>query len=423
MNRRILVPLAVVPLMACSSGSGTEPDPTLEVGSVVVVSGRAQVGWPERRLPNPLVAEVRDTDGAPMPDAVVTWSVASGGGSLDVGSSVTGANGRAQASWTLGRGSVDQAVLAQAGEATAAFFPGEVGVTGHWQQVAPLPEAVRAPAAATDGSRIFLFGGADANSSIMRSTQIFDPATGSWSEGAQIPIGVVWSTAVHISGRIHLLGGVTPSVAASDGHWIYDIGTDGWSSGPALPAPAAGAASALVGGVLVVAGGIDAPTVYSANVHLYDPTNSTWDVAGDAPEKLINWQAASINGRFLVTGGTGPGRVTSARLYEYDPTSDDWAERAPLPRETEGFAGTEVDGMFCVIGGRETPPIGSFNTPFDDVECFDEALGVWLTGPRFPERVQESGAADLGDALYVMGGWLADETVTDAVYRLPRPPA
>lgn len=70
---------------------------------------------------------------------------------------------------------------------------------------------------------------------------------------------------------------------------------------------------------------------------------------------------------------------------------------------------------------RDATPIGSFNTPFDDVECFDEALGVWLTGPEFPAPVQEAGAVGIDGTLYVMAGWLAHETVTDAVYRLPRP--
>ena len=71
-----------------------------------IVSGAGQQGPSGEALPRPLVVEVRDRYGNPMPDAVVAFTVTVGDGRLSDRFKVehvkTDANGRAQASLTLG---------------------------------------------------------------------------------------------------------------------------------------------------------------------------------------------------------------------------------------------------------------------------------------------------------------------------------
>ncbi len=67
-----------------------------------VVAGNGQQGEPGAPLPQPLVLELRDRLGTPAADVEVAFGVAAGDGIVDPEAMVTGANGTASATWTLG---------------------------------------------------------------------------------------------------------------------------------------------------------------------------------------------------------------------------------------------------------------------------------------------------------------------------------
>ena len=165
-------------------------------------------------------------------------------------------------------------------------------------------------------------------------------------------------------------------------------------------------------------GGIAGPGAYSTHTRILDPGSDQWSNGTDVPAARINWQGAVIGGKLLAAGGTSPGRTTASALYSYDPGTDAWSSLAPLPQANEGYAGTEIAGLYCILGGRVAPPGGSFNTPFDRMDCYVPEMGAWLQGPRLPAAVEEAGAARVGGKLYVMGGRISFDGVTGAVYRL-----
>ncbi len=65
-------------------------------------SGDGQSGFVGSQLPQPLKVRVLDGSSAPLPGRTVSWTVASGGGSVSASSSSTDAQGYAQVTWTLG---------------------------------------------------------------------------------------------------------------------------------------------------------------------------------------------------------------------------------------------------------------------------------------------------------------------------------
>lgn len=66
------------------------------------VSGDAQQAAPGAALPAPVVVEVVDGDGNPVPNEPVTFKIRGGGGAVAPATVPSGADGRAQAAWTLG---------------------------------------------------------------------------------------------------------------------------------------------------------------------------------------------------------------------------------------------------------------------------------------------------------------------------------
>ncbi len=75
---------------------------------LVIISGNDQQGTPGAALPNPLIVEVKDQYGNPLPGAQVTFTVTAGegklSGQLTVEHVTTDVNGRAQRTLTLGPG-------------------------------------------------------------------------------------------------------------------------------------------------------------------------------------------------------------------------------------------------------------------------------------------------------------------------------
>ena len=68
-----------------------------------IIYGFDQKGLVGEALPNPIVVEVRDQSGEPVPGAEVTFSVTSGGGTLSATSATTDSDGSAESTLTLGQ--------------------------------------------------------------------------------------------------------------------------------------------------------------------------------------------------------------------------------------------------------------------------------------------------------------------------------
>jgi hypothetical protein len=71
---------------------------------LVRISGDDQSGRPGAVLENPLVVRLVDNAGNGVPDRAVSWVVATGGGTVEPGTSTTDEGGRASTRWTLGPG-------------------------------------------------------------------------------------------------------------------------------------------------------------------------------------------------------------------------------------------------------------------------------------------------------------------------------
>jgi hypothetical protein len=88
--------------------------------TVLVVSGNTQSGTAGQALAAPLVVEVRDSAGNPVPDVAVSWATLDG--SIAPTTGTTDASGLAQATWTLGVNRITQTATAAVSGLTPAVF-------------------------------------------------------------------------------------------------------------------------------------------------------------------------------------------------------------------------------------------------------------------------------------------------------------
>lgn len=103
-----LVAVPAILVAGCSKEPGTAP----RIVSLTVVSGLGQTSFVGALLPAPLVVRASDQNGAPATDVLVTWTVASGGGTVSPSQTVTDANGVAATTFRLGATLGQQAVRA-----------------------------------------------------------------------------------------------------------------------------------------------------------------------------------------------------------------------------------------------------------------------------------------------------------------------
>jgi hypothetical protein len=140
-SRRILVPLALLFGAACSDSTHPAPHPG-SPAAVTAVAGDAQTGTPGQALPGTLTVLVADSAGRPVPGVSVTWSVEDDGGTPGAVSSVTGADGRATASWTLGSYIGSWSATARVGDLDPVVFHATADGPIHVTIVSPTPGTV-----------------------------------------------------------------------------------------------------------------------------------------------------------------------------------------------------------------------------------------------------------------------------------------
>ncbi|MEP7326825.1 MAG: hypothetical protein ABI836_12810 [Gemmatimonadota bacterium] len=105
--------LVLLAVAGCSSDSNGPNPPPPGGKSLAAAGGIAQRAPSTTTLPVPFTVIARDSI-TPIPGVKVYWTVLNGGGSVDVDSSVTGADGKASATFTLGAVVGVQQVLARA---------------------------------------------------------------------------------------------------------------------------------------------------------------------------------------------------------------------------------------------------------------------------------------------------------------------
>jgi hypothetical protein len=120
--RMALSGVVALMLAACGGGGGDGGDDPSGPSVIQVVSGNAQTGVVGTELPVALAVRVTDANARPSVGTTVTWSTASGTGTVAPATGTTDDNGTTSARWTLGTTAGAQRVSATVAGIPAAQF-------------------------------------------------------------------------------------------------------------------------------------------------------------------------------------------------------------------------------------------------------------------------------------------------------------
>jgi N-acetylneuraminic acid mutarotase len=156
-----------------------------------------------------------------------------------------------------------------------------------WTLLAPIPVGMNHTASATDGTKLYLFGGraiGNAPDNGYNTVQIFDPASNTWvsssdpgSTLAPLPQARgAMGKAIFYNGDFFVMGGETVSGAGATADHvynrvdIYNVASNTWRLGTPMPTARHGIYPALRGNrVYVAGGGVVSSVSYSSLLEIY----------------------------------------------------------------------------------------------------------------------------------------------------------
>ena len=128
-----------------------------------------------------------------------------------------------------------------------------------WTAIASMPATVESPAAATDGTNVYLVGGADGGTGNALTT-LYRYNVGSNTYTTLAPCNTAaWNSILfYNAGKLYKVGGTNDVPASLATVEIYDIAANTWSAGAPLPQAESFPMGFVQGGFIYVGGGIDA---------------------------------------------------------------------------------------------------------------------------------------------------------------------
>ncbi len=251
------------------------------------------------------------------------------------------------------------------------------------------PRVGQAAVTLPDG-RILLIGGFGP-STVLRSTEIFDPAAGAFTPGPELSGPRTDAVAILLGdGSLLVAGGYDGDVALASAELLDPAATAFKPTGSMATARTSHVGALLPDGRVLVTGGSLAGTTGEvlATTEVYDPATGSWSTTGPMSTRRHKTAAVALDdGRVLVVGGSderdGRGRYRSAELY--DPASGTFALTAGMATARYKLAAAVVrllDGRVLIAGGASTaeifdPATGQFEVvDGDDVEGFSFATAT-----------------------------------------------
>jgi 6-phosphogluconolactonase len=181
-----------------------------------------------------------------------------------------------------------------------------------------------------------------------------------------------------------------------------------WKAATTCPFPAARYAFAQNGEDFYVISGIgNGPN--TTNVWRYNATTNIWSKRASIPVASEAPAGALLNGKIYVATGDSP----PSAFFIYDVATDTWTSGPARPGVVNSFgaAAGAFNGKIYFVGGGSTGPTQT-------VSIYTIATNSWSVGPVAPTAVQLAGYKQVGQYLYVIGGFTSTVNNSIASMRL-----
>jgi len=269
-----------------------------------------------------------------------------------------------------------------------------------WSTVSNYPAAVRRPATIGLGGLVYSFGGQKSN--VIANAYTYAPGNDTWTPIASLPTARYAASAVTDGTYIYVLGGADSNNTPTSTLWRYDPGANSYVTLASFTTATAGQAAVYLNDAIYrIAGSTDLENgISTATVEVYAIATNTWAPAANYPQSVFALAALPLNG-YIYTAGGNQYLGDSAKTYRYDPNSGIWDDGpiADLPGPMSGMAGALYNGNWILAGSQGGSAL-----------AWSPAANEWRSLDQMPQRVFFAGGGVAAGAFYTVGGIVGGST-------------
>lgn len=375
------------------------------VTQIEKVSGDGQTGTAGQLLPIPLGVELRDALGSLIQGATINFSVSQGGGALASQSVITGADGRASTTYTLG-------TTAGQNRVTASSQVASVSVVFFLTAVAAGPAVVSLQAgnvqSAPPGSPV-------PTRPAVRVSDVFDNPVGGVSVTFQIGVGS---------------GSITGATQTTDASGVARVGSWTLGSGGSNTLLANAASPGITGNPVTFTATAGATVAFDIQVRFSSSTTPAqqqafadaevrWEglVTGDLSDVPLSAPAGDCGAGSPAINETIDDLVILASVEDIDGPGAVLAQAGPCYIRTTGkltllgvmrfdaadLASVEADGLLSEVILHEMGHVLGFGTVWTDLELLTGPFLEGGTDPHFTGSLAAAAFDAVGGLGYVAG--------------------
>jgi len=340
-----------------------------------------------------------DQFGNPASGVAVTFAVASGGGIVVSGSTITNASGIATVvSWITGSVAGSNTLIAAATSRDPVTFTATTG--GTWTTKSSMPTPRYGLGVGVIDGRLYAAGGYhDAPNG---SLEVYDPVSDVWMSRPPMPTPRYGLGVGVINGLLYAVGGAV-GVGTVE---VFNPATNSWAPRPAMPTQRQELGVGVINGILYAVGGLHdcnctvngRPGIFAVNtVEAYNPSTNTWTTKSSMPSPRRQLGVGVVNGILYAVGGSTLDGVVMSTVEAYDPSTNSWTTKASMPTRRADMAVTVIDGTLYAVGGA-----GGERT----IEAYHPESDTWTIETPMPTGRTFLGAGTVNGVLYAVGGIL-----------------
>jgi hypothetical protein len=223
-----------------------------------------------------------------------------------------------------------------------------------------------------------------------------------WTPAAPIPAGVVRYAQAQCLGenRFFVISGVGPGGALTGNVFRYDAGPNAWTPLAPFPTPAEGPTGVCFQGKIYVAGGSTSLNIF----RIYDIATNAWSVGAPVPRSVVMAAMGASAGKVYLIGGDSdfqPANGVSTAVDIYDIATNTWSAGAPMPTGTVSPGYAQIGNFVYVVGGWG---VASPATNVNVSQRYNMTTNTWEVGPTFTSARSDLVLSASNTALYAIGG-------------------
>lgn len=273
-------------------------------------------------------------------------------------------------------------------------------------RVTPGPDMITARSQHTGlllSSGLVLVAGGKGGSGVeLASAELYDSVTKTWTQASGLNIPRYGHTATLLNnGKVLFAGGFGGGALPLQSAEIYDPATGLWSLTGSLAVPRGGhTATLLADGRVVVTGGLGSDTQALASGEIFDPATNLWSpLAAMQGPRYHHATVLLADGRLVAIGGQANHALGTVEVYQ--PSSNTWSPGVPLQTARAKFSSNRLpNGQVIVLGGTGA------DGPVRSVEVFNPDAGSWTVAASLLQVARHSHVTALlpNGKLIIFGG-------------------